>query len=163
MSNLLDLKRKSIALGLCDRYKGMWDSAVSKKELMAIAMDSNGISYIADGCAFGWGLTQEYIEKEFGDYINGYVVNLDGYTSSLWVGAKETLKEPKSTLSLFFKCDCSITIPKGDICTLYVVNSDIELHCEGKCELYIYGSGNIITGINENVRVNMFEESQWIK
>ena len=39
---------KAIRLGLCDEYKGKWDSCKSLKDLMDIALSANGIEFIAE-------------------------------------------------------------------------------------------------------------------
>ena len=87
-NELLTLKRNALRLGLCGEYKGKWDSAASKRELINMALDSNGIEFMADSIAFGWGLSKEYLLKEFGEFANGfYQCNEHGYTSEMYIGA----------------------------------------------------------------------------
>lgn len=71
-NELLTLKRNALRLGLCGEYKGKWDSAASKRELVNMALDSNGIEFMADSIAFGWGLSKDYLLKEFGEFANGF-------------------------------------------------------------------------------------------
>jgi len=52
-NELLTLKHNALRLGLCGEYKGKWDSAASKRELVNMALDSNGIEFMADSIAFG--------------------------------------------------------------------------------------------------------------
>ena len=53
-NELLTLKRNAIRLGLCGEYKWKWDYAASKRELVNMARDSNGIEFMDDYIAFGW-------------------------------------------------------------------------------------------------------------
>ena len=92
MSNneLLNMKRKALMLGLCGEYKKKWDSCTSKKELMDLVLDSNGVEFLADAITFGWGCSQEFLLNEFADFINGrYQRKKDGYTSELYVHHNE--------------------------------------------------------------------------
>jgi hypothetical protein len=143
MSELLDMKRRALSLGLCGKYKGLWDDASSKEDLMRIAMDANGISFIADGAAFGWGLNSEYLRSAFKDYINGYTVECDGYTSQLWVGASEIITTPQATQYLFIDCDIDIVIPQDTICAIHAVRSKINIKLAGDCEYYEYGDKSV--------------------
>ena len=70
-NELLNLKRNALMLGLCGEYKDRWDKCSNKKELIDLALDSNGVEFIADAITFGWGCSQEFLLNEFADFING--------------------------------------------------------------------------------------------
>ena len=143
LNELLTLKRNAVMLGLCDRYKAEWDEAKDKKDLVDLALDANGVEFMAKSVAEGWGVSKDYILDNFGDYVNGkYVREKGGYTSELYVGyGGDNLQ--RATLNLFVGCDTSILVPEGSVCKIYVCGrSNVRLKCAGKCYVYMYGGYN---------------------
>lgn len=137
--NLLELKRKSMSLGLCEIYKKKWDECESKKELIDMALDANGIEYLADFFSFGWGLSPEYILKEFHDYINGaYQRSSNGYTGELFVLNKKTISV-RSTLNLLVECDCTVIVPASVVCKIYVCGGSVTIENHGVVDVFCYG------------------------
>jgi len=164
-SDLLMLKRKAVALGLCGEYKGLWDSAQSQEELLRIALDANGIEFVADSIAFGWGLSKDYILKHFSDYINGeYTCRQNGYNSELFVG-KEGDVTVSSTLNLFAYCGkLKINIPKNFVCKLYVCGGgDVSIDNCGDIELYVYGDCNVgVLNLRSTSHRMDIKKSSWV-
>lgn len=174
MSNakdLLELKRKSLRLGLCGVYKTRWDEARSFKDLFDLSLDSNGITYLADGIAFGWGLTSDYITETFGEYVNGYVSHQKGYTSQMFVRPpKGTVLDMRSTLNLIVDYDGVVYVPRHMVCRIYVTGDyHICVKCDGKCEVTIYEGNNISSdacvvvdgSFKGYVRINTVSRSEW--
>lgn len=144
-SELLMLKRNAIMLGLCGEYKGKWDSCITKKELVDMALDSNGVEFMADSMAFEWGLSKEYLQREFEEYMNGlYQRSGNGYTSEMYVGAHGIMKL-KSTITLIAYCDgLEIDVPEHFIGKVYVCGgSNVKIENKGGVELYVYGKNAI--------------------
>lgn len=139
-SEMLDFKRRAVALGLCGVYKEQWDCASGARELVDIALDANGIEFMAESVGGGWGLSPGYLSRTFGEYINGeYLSRQGGYSSELWVSHSGEVV-PRGTLSLFVDCEGCITIPKGRVCRVYLTSCcDVEIACEGECEVLCYG------------------------
>lgn len=168
-NELLTLKRASLILGLCGEYKKRWDSCCTKEDLIKLSMDANGVEFMADSIAFGWGLSKEYLTKEFSEYINGkYLIREKGYTSEMFVGLTEDKIKPRSTLSLFVGCNCTILLQNHFVGKIYTCGgSNIEIDTGDciMCELYIYGSNNNIRilGDDTNVRKTEITGSQWRK
>jgi hypothetical protein len=149
-SELLKLKRNAIILGLCGQYKGIWDNCKSKKDLVDAAIDANGIEFMADSIAFGWGLSKEFLITEFDEYINGKYRRIkDGYSSELHVGEENNTISVMSTLNLFaYSKNVTIYVPQNSFCRIYLTKCySVRIKADGKFELYVYGScGNIGIG-----------------
>ncbi len=147
MGNLITFKRNAERLGLCAEYKGYWDGARDKRDLMDMALDANGVEFLCESVTDGWGVTPEYIRDNFGGYINGgYVRRRDGYTSELLCGFRGGEFEQRSTITTLIACETEVVVPICCICKIYVCGgSKITLLCDGVCELYVYGGDNEIT------------------
>lgn len=144
--DLLTLKRNALMMGLCGQYKSKWDGCKTKRELVNMALDSNGIEFMADSIAFGWGLGKEYLQREFGEFMNGfYQCREKGYTSEMYIGAHGVLSV-KSTLLLVGYCDdLEIEIPEHSVCRIYVCGgSRVRIENKGNVEVYEYGADNIV-------------------
>lgn len=139
MSSILDFKREAIAKGLCKQYRNKWDNAQSKKDLVDIALDANGIEYMAEMLNEGWGLTPEHIHKEFADYINGrYEKKHNGYKTAMYVMYNGELTT-SCTAYLLASCNIKVVIPKNCVCRLFIcAGSNVMIDCEGDCEVYCY-------------------------
>lgn len=164
MSNeLLTLKRNAIKLGLCGEYKERWDNAKDKKDLIDIVLDANGVEFLCDGCAFGWGLAPEYIESAFSDFINGkYISKQKGYTSALYVNNTEDV-EINTTIATFINCKCTVRVSVNQASKIYMVNSAIEFINNGHLELIAYGNENhkTITHNSGDFTSIYLHESEW--
>lgn len=144
--------RNAKNLGLCAEYTDKWTSAKSKKQLMDICLDANGISYVANAVAQGWGLSPEYICREFAPFNNGkFIRDKDGYTSAMYCscGKGGDLAEIYVTTTALLAIDFigTIVIPKNRICEMHLVNCKCYIKGEGKGDVYAYGDVEIY---NEN-------------
>lgn len=162
LSEILRMKRSAVALGLCGRYRSGWDSAVSREDLVRLALDANGAAFLADAMAFGWGLTEEFIIREFGPYINGrHVVAQDGYTSEMYVGHVGAVKA-RTTLIFCAGCDISLEVDKLSACEIYCVRTKMRAACDGFCTINEYGDGNgISVSGTGKVRIRPVTASGW--
>jgi hypothetical protein len=142
-NELLTLKRNAVMLGLCDGYKVKWNEAKGKKDLVDMALDANGVEFMAKSIAEGWGLSKRYILGNFGDYMNNnYVRDKGGYTSKLYVDYGGDIFQP-ATLNLLVGCNTSLLVPEGSVCKIYVCGrSNVRINCVGKCYVYVYGGYN---------------------
>ena len=131
-----------------------------------MALDSNGIEFMADSIAFGWGLSKEYLLKEFGEFANGfYQCNEHGYTSEMYIGAHGVIKV-RSTIILVAYCkDLEIEVPENMVTRIYVCGkSEVRIECKGKCDLVEYGEDNdvkIIGYDDANMTRGTIYVSEW--
>lgn len=164
INTLNELKRRSVALGLCGEYKGLWDECRSVKELYDLATDINGIEYLCDAVTFGWGgsFGTEYIKERFGDYINGaYKRDRDGYTSSLYCGY-EGFVIARSTVLCLLDCKGTVVVPPDAYTTVLVgAGTDVRIVCMGRIsELVIFGDAKVRCS-KEAEKTRTITESAW--
>lgn len=144
MQNFL---RNAKRLGLCEKYTDKWTSAKSKKQLLDIALDANGLSFVANAVAKGY-LSAEYICDAFNPFINGkYVRDKDGYTSAIYCsdGKGIDLAEINATTTALIAIGFIgvITIPENRICELHLVNCRCYVKGIGRGIVYPYGDNEI--------------------
>lgn len=146
-------------LGLCGQYKTMWDACRNKKDLIDMALDANGVEFMADSIAFGWGLSKEYLMKEFGDFINGkYQRNKGGYKSRMYVGYEEDITID-STITLLVGCKGKVIVPCSMVGNIYICGGcDIDVKNDGVVYLYEYAGNNNVHK-DENVEITQHKES----
>lgn len=165
MRRILDFKRRASGMGLCAEYSKRWNRALSKKELMDIATDSNGVHFLADAMSFGWGgdVNPTYIREEFPEFINGRYQRRGAYTSRLYCGFHGKARAD-STIMLFIDCQCSIEVPRNIFCSIIVAGkSDVTIVGEGKVnELTIYKGSSCRTEITPTQKT-FRNESMWAR
>lgn len=150
MQNFL---RNAKRLGLCEEYTNKWTSAKSKKQLLDVALDANGLSFVANAVAKGH-LSAEYICEAFAPFNNGsYVRDKDGYTSAMYCGedCNEIFAPETALLVIDFVGD--IHIPENRICEIHLVNSKCYIISKGKANVYVYGDTKIINENEANIKV----------
>lgn len=171
MSNneLLNMKRNALMLGLCGEYKNKWDNCASKKELMDLVLDSNGVDFLTDAITFGWGCSQEFLLNEFADFINGkYQRKKDGYTSELYVEPYGKI-ELRSTLTVIAGGRASVIVPPNFFGRVYVCGDGGSLifgSNGGSIELFVYGEyERAVTKCAKSLKVKRkdIKASQWRK
>lgn len=168
-NELLNLKRNALMLGLCGEYKDRWDKCSNKKELIDLALDSNGVEFLADAMTFGWGCTQEFLLTEFADFINGrYQRKKNGYTSELYVEPHGEI-ELRSTLTVIAGGSANVIVPPNFFGRVYVCGDGGSLifgSNGGSIELFVYGENErAVTKYATSLKVNRkdIKESQWSK
>jgi hypothetical protein len=135
--------RNAKMLGLCDTYSGKVAGAKSKRQLLDIALDANGMPYMCDSIAAGWGLTKEYIQEEFEPFLNGrYVRREDGYTSAVYCDENSVHISTTAALVLFSHGE----ITTDRICEIHVANSNVTIKSDHLCVVYLYNSTAKIEG-----------------
>lgn len=134
-SDILDLKRNALRLGLCGEYKAKWDVARDKKDLMGIALDSNGVEWVCQMADAGV-LAKETVLSDFGEYINGkYIRNKGGYTSEMYVCYNGAITL-RTTLLVVMGGDVDVFIPENSIGRIYVCcGAKVRLSGKGKADI----------------------------
>lgn len=166
INTLQELKRRSVALGLCDRYKGGWDSCTTAGELYDLATDINGLEYICDATTFGWGgsFNTRYIAERFGDLINGaYKRDKDGYTTVLYC-RYEGVVTVHDTVICLLDSKATVIVPPDQYPTIIVAaGSDVNIIGMGRIsEVIIYGDSKVRGG-RKAERTTSITESRWKK
>lgn len=166
--SILELKRKALAMGLCGDYKGKWDNAQTPKELVKLATDINGADFLCASVAKEWGLSKDFLLKNFGEYINGKFIARQekGYTSEIYIGHTDKIVSFATILILLYTEDAVVHIPKNHVCKIYAAqNTNLVIMCEGCAELIDYTPGRPTkTRIQGDVKVSSPKEDtgSWI-
>lgn len=132
--------RNAKRLGLCAEYTGRWEECRSKKQLVDVALDANGLPYMAESIAKGWGISAEYIAREFAQFNNGQYVRKDGYSSAMYVLPTDDEIHINTTAALIAGFNGSISVDRR-MCELYIADSNVNIATNGAyVRVYLYNS-----------------------
>lgn len=148
-SEILKFIEGTKARGLCKEYTYKVNKAGSKKALMDIALDANGLSYVCESVCNGY-LSPGYISESFAPFNNGKYVKNEGYTSSMYCQPSTDTLEIKTTATLIIGFRGRVVIPH--ICELYLCNSEVEIEGDGTAVCYLYNS-NIVKVVDSDIRI----------
>jgi len=164
MNELLELKKKAKALGLCKDYTDRWNKCESKEDLIHTVLDSNGVEFLCDGVEFKWGLTHDFIAENFADFINGNYLceNPKGYSTELYCKFTGEI-QARSTILVLINVNGEIYIPANAFVKIYMCHSSVRIHNRngGKVRIISYGRRNSIGKKWEIEKV--VETSEWRK
>ena len=167
--DLFNYYKHALSNGLCSEYKGRWRACHDNKEqLVKLVMAQQSLPHFIHYCYNGMGLSKEYIQETFGDYINGNkVINdadgVDGYTYSLYVGYKGIFKAATDVLALMWcsNISCTVNVTKSPI--IYVgAGSDVHLSLDGfSCpHIYLFDDSKVtIDDADEDSKVVIYKYS----
>lgn len=165
-NELLKLKQLALERDICAKYKRWWAGVTDKKGLFDMSMSIQGVEFIVDSIAFGWGtLDKQYIAENFAEFINGkYVSRQEGYTSEMYVGEQNKAITPRSTLLVLVGVTKAvINLDEYSACTIYVCGGcDIEINNKGILKLVRYGEdNNCIVHNDGKYTTETITETQW--
>lgn len=155
------MRRNALMLGLCEDYRAKWDGVRNMQELADVGLDANGIEFLAEACADGWGLTTDCILRDYGQTANDYVSQQNGYLSRMYVGigrhelapATGYVRIERETLVLFIDCVVNVRVERGVYCKIHVArNCNLDIDCRGRCDVYSYGENTINAETNGDGR-----------
>lgn len=143
--DLFNYYKHSLSNGLCSEYKDRWRACHDNKEqLVKLVMAQQSLPHFIYYCYNGMGVSKEYMQETFGDYINGNAVindadGVDGYTYSLYVGFKGYFKASVDVLSLMWCNNTNVTIETSKCPVIYVgCGSHVHLSLDGYNYPHIY-------------------------
>lgn len=157
MDDLVKFKRNALMRSLCSDYTNKWNSAQTEDDLVSIAIDANGISYMCHSIANGWGLDVDYLSNRFKNYINGnkcykfFNEKGNGYSSELlccYGGADGKHFVSRSTQICIINSKVILSVPPCAYIEVHTVNSEIEVvtGIKSLVEVVVYGTNCHITG-----------------
>jgi hypothetical protein len=144
--DLFNYYKHALSNGLCSEYKGRWRACHDNKEqLVKLVMAQQSLPHFIHYCYNGMGLSKEYIQETFGDYINGNkVINdadgVDGYTYEMWVGVSDFFIKPQTDVSAYMWANnMTLRINETKCPTIYIgCGSYIKISPEGYNSIHIY-------------------------
>lgn len=130
---------------LCASYYKKVTRAMSNKQLVDIAMDSNGMSYLCEMEQRGLALPYQIIMSRFSPFINGKYISEhttkdgDTYTSAIYCCYNDDIIAD-TTLLTVLGVEANISVSKNNSCDIYVdKNSKITVTCPiGSCAVVHY-------------------------
>lgn len=137
---------------------------MSKKQLMDMALDSNGIGYVCNSIANGWGISPDEICKRFSSFINDkYISQQKGYTSKMYCKYNGYILA-NTTLIAVINSDVNITLTNS-ICQVYCTGKGTKIHLigTGQCDCYCYGDKEdveIVADDTVRLRITQKEKGQ---
>lgn len=148
---------KAKRMGLCEEYTDKVDHAGSKRAFIDIAIDANGLSWVATAVAKGM-LSGEYIASTFPMFLNGaYIRSKDGYTSALYCRFEKDISI-STTAALIIECDKDIVVDRP-ACELYIVNSQVRITGSGNAAVYLYNSSVINSATAPAIIIEKYGDS----
>ena len=157
MDRMQEYYKNALLANLCSEYKNDWMKAMSdKKALFDMALAQQSLPHLMYFANNGIGLTREYIEDEFGDYINGKytAIDVDGvkgnYTTTLYVGYSGIL-----SLSNDVSCFMWANVPQVRIKATKATK--IYVGCHSNITLNLQGYNSIIVMLFDDSQVNLGE------
>lgn len=146
---------------LCDEYATKVQQAKSKKQVVDIVLDANGVSYLQEMMSKGHALPYDVIRSDFSAYLNGRYVSVHKngqngreYTGSVYFEQEHDLIV-HTTITSLLNCTCNVIVPDNHIALLYADgNCTIHVICMGKakCKVYYWGDAKV-TSDNDNVKI----------
>lgn len=137
--------------GVCKEYAARWDGCMNKKQLIDLALTSQGMDYMCDAIAKGWGVSKEVLSENFARYINGKYIHDDdeGYTSEMYC-EYGGIAFARSSAVVFVNCLCEVETEKDSITRVYATGEcDLRFVGEGEVILVAYGEKNDITATKD--------------
>lgn len=149
---------------LCDEYKNKVDQAMSKKQIMDIALDANGSEYLPKLRNVNLSLPYEIICNEFRSYINGkYIAEYkngrgNGYTSSIYCCYNDNnALLVETTVITLLGCKCLIRVKENDYVKINAdCNCELVIDCPttSRCVVEYWGNAKIVVlGNYDNVEL----------
>lgn len=165
--------KAALVNGLCSDWKGYWQAAGDDKlKLITLAMSQQAIPHVVTYAYNGIGITKEYIETEFKDYINEKTPILDadgvdGYTYALYIAQNRILRPSVDVSSLMWCKDITLELKTAQCGFIYVSNnSDIRLVMDGfnSPRIYLFDESTItIEDADETCSATIYKYSDKCK
>lgn len=142
---------------ICPKYADKVYKAKSKKQIMDILLDANGVSFIQSIAEKNYIIPYDVITYHFGNYINGkYIANHTTYTSCMFVNQNNTDITINTTLVALLNCrQSNINIVKNHSTIIYCdKNCILNIECpeNSKCKVFVWGNA-IINSNNNNIKI----------
>lgn len=170
--NMLYFYRNAILKDLCYEYKLEWKKKMDDlEEMLKLSLRQQSIPFFATATYEGWGLSVEYLEKTFKDYINSEYTAYDcdgsgveNIGSALYVNHPfEVIVSPDVYVYHFMDCNCCIKVPQTKCPTFYLSNKcniDLKLFGFSSIRVYLFDKSEInISDVPSNCNIIIYKYS----
>ncbi len=148
---------------LCEEYTDKVNVARSKKALMDIVLDANGLIFLQEMDKEGIALPYDTILKEFGSYINArYIAEYEGknggrYNSCIYCCYDEDECLVETTGVTMLGCHTNVRLKDNAYVFIYAdKNCNLTIHVQdsSRCKVEYWGDAKInIVGCEKNVKL----------
>lgn len=143
--------KDAYANGLCEEYRDeIRRCHEDKLQLMRLAVRRQSIPWVATKLKNGV-ITKEYVVREFGQYLNGYVLkdcdDVDDYTYSWYMGFEGCLNVKTDVCHISHTTDTTVVIAPTKCPVVYISNgSNVHLVCDGynSVSIYLFDDSEVI-------------------
>lgn len=151
--DLFNYYKNALSNGLCQEYKGRWQACHEDKEqLIKLALEQQSIPHVITYCNEGKGVSKEYLQKNYADYINGKAKiqgadGVDGFTSSLYVGYHGIFTLDTDVVAFLWTTNTVCTIKETKCPVMYFgCGSKVFVSLDGyNCpKLYLFDNSEVI-------------------
>ena len=152
---------------LCREFQTAWRRCGDDKEqLMRLALRQQSAPYLAHACYTNLGLSKEYIETEFADYLNNSrifndVEGVEGFTYAMFVNATDTKEMALDVIQMLW-CNCEVSIKMTKCPVIYISNmSDVHIVCNGynSPRIYLFDESKVTIEGDETCEVIVYKYS----
>lgn len=150
---------------LCSNYESKINGALSKKQLVDIGLDANGIHFLLEMQQKGFAYPYEDFVEEFGKFINGNYVfesepNEKGvtYTCELYCSQKNQEHiDVRTTAITLMDCVTRLILKPNSAASIYLdtnSHADVIIPNGSSCRIYLYGDASVTTvGCTSRVKI----------
>lgn len=139
--------------GICGDYHNRWDRCCSNKQLIDLALCSEGLEYLCISIANGWGLSPNYISERFKFFINNaYISEQKGYSTKLFCQYFGNIIADTTAICVI-DSNANIYIPKNHICKIYLSGvSEVVISGEGQGLVACFGEEEKIAVTDKTIK-----------
>ncbi len=141
--NLNYFFKNCIERKLCKEYVLLWRNCKTKKDFVDLSLQMGSIEFIAKSIYEGWGLSTDFIKKEFADFINGKYIGeniyrlgksieenivKDNLKSLMYCGYNDRITFNENIIHIC-NCTCDLYVPFNGVKFIFITNkSKVRLY-----------------------------------
>ena len=152
MDDLIFYRKNAILANLCDEWNKKWSACHNDKEkLMRLVLSQQAAPHFATFCYNGAGLSKEYCQREFGNYLNGRTFancdEVEGFTYAMYISPSEAKEIGVDVAQILWSNPMEVIIPQTKCNRLYISNkSSVHLTLEGynTVQVYLFDESELI-------------------
>jgi hypothetical protein len=118
---------------------------------MRLVLSQQAAPHFASFCYNGAGLSKEYCQREFGDYLNGRTFTncdgVEGFTYAMYISPSEAKEIGVDVAQILWSNPMEVIIPQTKCNRLYISNkSSVHLTLEGynTVQVYLFDESELI-------------------
>ncbi|SBV92001.1 hypothetical protein [uncultured Dysgonomonas sp.] len=160
MQEIERFKKEALNRNLCGEFHRLWDKMETREDFLQFSLNPKSISYVALSTWEGWGLSTEYIKKEFSKHIN----RANKFTNKAFLYCRAEGQHIIDCTENNIMDTTGVFIIQKTKCPIIHVNnnSDIDVECKGMniVKIYIYDTSKVNIKIDNSCKVFVMSLSE---